>query len=433
MRILFKPGYAVQARELTQIQSIIQNQIKQFGDHIFKDGSPVIGGHLSLDVKVKSIKLQTQYALEDINVSDYNGKLILSDTNADKKAYVIAVDDTQEYPTLLIRYLSGNEFSDGETIKIASSTTTKATLIASAASTTGSAISIDDGVFYVNGYFVKVSPQTIVLDPYSTTPTFRVGLAISDGVITASDDSMLLDPAQASFNYQAPGADRYQFDLVLSHRTLDSTDDSAFFELLRVEGGSVTKQVNYPIYSELEKTLARRTYDESGNYTVNAWRVTPAANTANTAAFNLQIEKGKAYVKGYEFETQGTTTLNVSKARTSNVSTDYELSVEYGNYVVVKNLFGGNTSSIFDTNSYEQIDLHCVPSANINTASVSLYSNTKIGTARVRNITNRGDGSTYNMQLLDINTSPIIANVSAASTDANSILLPANFSTTNNA
>jgi hypothetical protein len=433
MRILFKPGYAVQARELTQIQSIIQNQIKQFGDHIFKDGSPVIGGHLSLDVKVKSIKLQTQYALEDINVSDYNGKLILSDTNVDKKAYVIAVDDTQEYPTLLVRYLSGSEFSDSETIKVASSTTTKATLIASGASTTGSAVSIDDGVFYVNGYFVKVAPQTIVLDPYSTTPTFRVGLAISDGVVTASDDSMLLDPAQASFNYQAPGADRYQFDLVLSHRTLDSTDDSAFFELLRVEGGSITKQVNYPIYSELEKTLARRTYDESGNYTVNPWRVTPSANTANTAAFDLQIEKGKAYVKGYEFETQSTTTLNVSKARTSNVSSDYELSVEYGNYVVVKNLFGGNTSYIFDTNSYEQIDLHCVPSANINTASASLYSNTKIGTARVRNITNRGDGSTYNMQLLDINTSPIITTVATYSADANSILLPTNFSTTNNA
>jgi hypothetical protein len=49
MRILFRPGFAVQARELTQIQSILQNQIKQFGDHIFQDGSPVIGGHLTLD------------------------------------------------------------------------------------------------------------------------------------------------------------------------------------------------------------------------------------------------------------------------------------------------------------------------------------------------------------------------------------------------
>jgi len=36
-RILFKPGFAVQARELTQLQSILQNQIEQFGDNIFKE------------------------------------------------------------------------------------------------------------------------------------------------------------------------------------------------------------------------------------------------------------------------------------------------------------------------------------------------------------------------------------------------------------
>ena len=51
MRIMFKPGKAVQTRELTQIQSILQNQIKQFGDHVFQDGSPVIGGNLTLDNK----------------------------------------------------------------------------------------------------------------------------------------------------------------------------------------------------------------------------------------------------------------------------------------------------------------------------------------------------------------------------------------------
>ena len=35
-RVLFKPGFPVQSRELTTIQSILQNQIKNFGSHIFK-------------------------------------------------------------------------------------------------------------------------------------------------------------------------------------------------------------------------------------------------------------------------------------------------------------------------------------------------------------------------------------------------------------
>ena len=42
-RILFRPSVAVQARELTQLQSILQNQIERFGNHMFKDGSVVQG------------------------------------------------------------------------------------------------------------------------------------------------------------------------------------------------------------------------------------------------------------------------------------------------------------------------------------------------------------------------------------------------------
>ena len=40
-RILFKPGVPVQARELTQLQSILQDQIKKFANHIFVDGTRV--------------------------------------------------------------------------------------------------------------------------------------------------------------------------------------------------------------------------------------------------------------------------------------------------------------------------------------------------------------------------------------------------------
>ena len=47
-RILFKPGYAVQSRELTQSQTILQNQIKKFGDHVFQSGSIVTGGQITI-------------------------------------------------------------------------------------------------------------------------------------------------------------------------------------------------------------------------------------------------------------------------------------------------------------------------------------------------------------------------------------------------
>ena len=46
-RILFRPAFAVQARELTQLQTILQNQITRFGQHMFKDGSQIIPGEIT--------------------------------------------------------------------------------------------------------------------------------------------------------------------------------------------------------------------------------------------------------------------------------------------------------------------------------------------------------------------------------------------------
>ena len=66
-RILFRPAFAVQARELTQSQTIVQNQIEQFGDHVFKSGSSVIPGQLSVDTNYTAIKL-TSKSSSDISI-----------------------------------------------------------------------------------------------------------------------------------------------------------------------------------------------------------------------------------------------------------------------------------------------------------------------------------------------------------------------------
>ena len=47
-RVLFRPGFAVQARELTQLQSILQNQIERHGQNVFKDGTVIIPGQVSI-------------------------------------------------------------------------------------------------------------------------------------------------------------------------------------------------------------------------------------------------------------------------------------------------------------------------------------------------------------------------------------------------
>ena len=44
-RILFKPGRAVQARELTQAQTILQDQITKFADNIDRKSTRLNSSH----------------------------------------------------------------------------------------------------------------------------------------------------------------------------------------------------------------------------------------------------------------------------------------------------------------------------------------------------------------------------------------------------
>ena len=51
-KILFRAGRPVQARELTQSQSLLQNQVQRFGDHMFKEGSILNGAEKDIDMDV---------------------------------------------------------------------------------------------------------------------------------------------------------------------------------------------------------------------------------------------------------------------------------------------------------------------------------------------------------------------------------------------
>ena len=58
-KVLFNPGFPVQARELTTSQSILQNQIEDFGSHLFKNGSVVIPGNVVFDSRYHAVKLNS--------------------------------------------------------------------------------------------------------------------------------------------------------------------------------------------------------------------------------------------------------------------------------------------------------------------------------------------------------------------------------------
>jgi hypothetical protein len=435
VRILFRPEYPVQARELTQIQTIIHDQIRKFGDHIFKDGSPVIGGELTLDTtNVTFIKLLPIFGNEDVELDNFVGRKIVSPNGRSTATVLTSYTSTVagSFPTLIVKMLSG-AFESGQTISTTGVDTSR--FQATIATTTNpigksSTLSIGEGVFYVDGYFVQVAPSIIPLDPYGTAPNFRIGLEIDDSIVTASQDSTLLDPAVASANFQAPGANRYKFGLRLTKRNLSSSDDLSFFELGRIENGTWTRRTDNAIYNKLEENLARRTFDESGDYTVRNFRATLTANTKDATGntYIINLTPGKAYVKGFEFETIGATQLLASKARDKQTSTDFDLNIEYGNYLYVANVQSSNQG--FFNFALPTVDLHCVNSANVDRYSYGTYSNTKIGTAKVRNF-DRESSTSYLLYICDANVQPLT--FTTVSATPSTITLPDDYSQYNNA
>ena len=96
-RVLFRPGFPIQARELTQSQSILQNQIENMGTHLFKDGSMVIPGQIGYDLNVNAIMIQESFLGADVESyrSQITGKIITGLTSGVKAKVLYSISSTE--------------------------------------------------------------------------------------------------------------------------------------------------------------------------------------------------------------------------------------------------------------------------------------------------------------------------------------------------
>ena len=453
-RILYKPGAAVQARELTQSQTILQDQVTKFADNIFKQNSPVTGGQITTNFNCYYIKLQTSYNGATINVSEFLGKLV-RDTFGLVEARVLAVSDSTsgDPPTLVVSYLSGQQFTNGAIIYDVNSTLA-ASAIATAATGPSSVASISQGVFYVSsnytnssgvnissGTFVQVNPQTIILDKYDNSPNLRLGLNILETIQDYVGDTSLLDPAIGASNFQAPGADRYLITLSLETRPLSFGDDDGFIELTRITNGTVAQLVSGSVYNVIDDYFAKRDYETNGDYVVNDFKLTPKANTADSsnATYVMSIGKGLAYVHGYRIENPGPIDVTTTRARTTASQNNNPVFMDYGTYFYVDTV-RGNNGGFFDTTTYQPIDFHCVTSSNINTTTANTYNSTLVASGYIRGLvfdhtSNTADPTAnsyvYRMYVSDLQNQTANANVVSAT--ANSVTFPSYYSSSNNA
>ena len=268
-KVLFRAGRPIQARELTQSQSILQNQVQKFGSHMFKEGSIVNGAESDIDMDVEFVKVEAvnPNASGTADVATYLtsfvGKLLQGETSGvvGEVVKVVAATGT-DLDTIIVKYLQqgtdetsttnpSERFKGAEEISevnvdAAGSITTASNnnqfKVANAGLTPvgrSSIASIGEGVIFLRGYFVKVDAQSIVLEKYNGKPSYRIGIDIKEELITSSLDTSLQDNAQGTTNENAAGADRLKFTLTLNKYALSVTTDTNFVELGRVNNGII--------------------------------------------------------------------------------------------------------------------------------------------------------------------------------------------------
>lgn len=261
----------------------------------------------------------------------------------------------------------------------------------------GTAVYVDEGIYYIDGYFTHASNQNIIVSKYTRDTSARIGFEKEMEIVTSSQDTSLLDNAGGYPNENAPGADRLKLNLRLNYYNLYESPSVNFIEIMRVVNSEVTGNTSASTqYSTILDTLARRTYDESGNYTVKPFiidiqefldendnngiyketffgydtqsqaikvsiEVFGEAEPGSVHTFGskyypcashiiflnkarnmlaLGINPGKAYVMGYEINQEYKLWIPLQKARNTNIAINSPTSVLYGNYIKVTNLYG---------------------------------------------------------------------------------------------
>ena len=420
-QVLARPGYAVQARELTQMQSILRNNIEQLGDFVLQEGSMVVPGQLRLLRNYAYVKIETAYGGETISPAQYKNGFITGQTSG-VKAQInhVEVGTSSDQPTFYVRYSGvGTDntttvFQDGETLSCSLAVTNgdtaysadavSAQVFSTSATGYGTGAVIQDGVYYLRGGFVEVPEQTIILDKYKTDEANgKVGFKITETIVTPEADSTLLDNATGTSNFAAKGAHRIKVEATLTSIDIGSTADSDFIMLMEVRNGDSLAPVNRAALGTIIDTLARRTFDESGDYTVRTFSMevkesvtlnenegvfskgdtTDQGGTASNDLLALKVSPGKAYVRGYEIEKLVNTFVDIPKAREFNSVNSGVVTYDVGNFLNVTNMYGTPDISFIsgETTPYKQIDLFDTP-----TATRGSSSGTRIGVARTRAI-----------------------------------------------
>ena len=419
-RVLFRPGYAVQARELTQLQTILQNQIERGFNEVLKDGTVVTGVPVRSE-KVQYVKIRDRDANNRIVLtSDFFNSGVLANatvtgTTTGVEGLLVDVIDGSEAAaadgsggnfTVYVQYTNSGtnnttqSFGDNEVLTVRTRAGTfqvAANTIATSATGEGFRASVGDGIIYHKGSFIRVAPQSTIVDKYSTTPTRYLGFETAETTVDSNEDASLLDNATGATNFAAPGAERLKLTPTLTSRIPATANTTTFVSIAQFEQGVLVKEQTKTEFADLGRFIGDISYETNGDFITKPFNFrmrehlktannlgryasdsTPAGNTNKLV---VEVEPGIGYVKGNRTEFAASVFRDVDKATDFETKDARTLSASFGNYVIVDELVGH-----WDVRNLGTVDLQ---SAAANSITSRTYGGTSepgstIGTAKVR-------------------------------------------------
>ena len=415
-RVMFKPGYPVQARELTQLQSILSDQIEKISSKILRTGDTVVPGEYGVNTFAPYVRVSS--ITQGASAHEFIGYTLTGVTSGAKAFVNFAEEETDDDDvTFFVDYVSSGDtneertFIEGETLESDTPNFLTATVGINETSKPidtppmgmGSVFSVKEGSFYIDGTVVRSDEQIISLDKYGSTPTYKVGFIVDEDFITSEDDQSLKDNAQGSSNFAAPGADRLKITLTLAKRILNPIgpveSDPHFVYLVDIVEGAITGNPNQTgKWDWLYDLLAQRTYDESGDYITQDFVIKPLEYW-NSATINgevvdipgifdpdedglydpvpteestqkltfeeaddryvIVVSPGQAFVRGYDVGFKDDTNLYGHKSRTENLILGTTIQINAGISLPISDVHGmisiENSSSVVNTLAFNSI------------------------------------------------------------------------------
>jgi hypothetical protein len=438
-RVLFRPSVAVQARELTQLQSILQNQIEQFANWAFKSGDiiPNSGCSTTDQPKVDFVRLaDSQTNGHSYNMTDLANLMVYSaTTNLHASVLYSSFGLTGNYPNTKVIYVnyensgeaSEKIFAPNETLtfyngpysNVVAVVNSFANAVGQNTTGFGHGITLGAGIVYLNGTFVQIlNPTWGIVTPFDTyAGNTVVGIIANESIVTENVDTSLLDNALGYSNENAPGAHRLKIEpVIISLSPENAAKANNFVPFAQFNYGQLyNKQASTDINSKLQDALAKRTYNESGNYvvkpfTVDTITVTGEANVDNDLSANdvhIRIHPGSGYAQGYEVTREKTTYSTIRRGVDLKTNEKQQITFNYGGYFILNEVAGS-----FNFDRAQQIDLYDTPLQAVttrvfNSLSASTYiqngtiHSNKIGTALARCFTyNNGNAGSASAQYI---------------------------------